>query len=218
LPKFLRQSYRRTKWGRFGQDLKKFRKNFLIFRGKFLKQNHRPAKFSYSFFLKVAQKFGRIENFVPPKGQGSRMPLVRVVYHDLLRGVAARSNHGRKDEGQGVQFHGRRKVLTMSHELQCSTFASERPQVRIYRCQTCFLPRAPSNFVASCAGLTIVANVAIATGPALLGAPRSSAIYLLYYIMYQILFGPISQYFATAGICGKQGFSIERCLCPDILV
>jgi len=61
---------------------------------KFLKQNHRPAKFSNSFFLKLAQKIGRIENFAPPKAQGSRMPLVRAVYHDLLRRVAARSNQG----------------------------------------------------------------------------------------------------------------------------
>ena len=64
------------------------------------------------------------------------MPLVRAVYHDLLRGVAARSNQGRKDGEQGAQFPGRRltvgprNVLAMSQELQCSTFASERPQVR----------------------------------------------------------------------------------------
>jgi len=104
--------------------------------GKFLKQNHRPAKFSYSFFLKVAQKFGRIENSAPPEAQGSRMPLVRAVYHDLLRHVAARSNQGRMDGEQGAQLPGRRmmagrrKVLTMSQELQCSTFTSKRPQVR----------------------------------------------------------------------------------------
>jgi len=65
--------------------------------GKFLKQNHRPPKFSYSFFLKVAQKFGQIENIAPPKAQGSLMPLVRVVFHDLLRLVAARSNQGHND-------------------------------------------------------------------------------------------------------------------------
>ena len=71
----------------------------------------------------MAQKFGRIENFAPPKAQGSRMPLVRAVYHDLLRRVAARSNQGRNDGGQGAQFPGRRmtarlrKVLTMSQEL-----------------------------------------------------------------------------------------------------
>ena len=75
------------------------------------------------------------------------MPLVRAVCHDLLGRVAARSNQGRNDEGQGAQLPGRRKVLTMSHELQCSTFASERPQVRTQGRQTCFLPRAPSNFV-----------------------------------------------------------------------
>ena len=33
---------------------------------------------------------------------------------------------------------------------------------------------------------TIVANVAIATGPALLGAPRSSVIYLVYHIISKI--------------------------------
>ena len=98
LPKFLRQSYRRTKWGEIRTRLKKFRKNFPIFMAKFLKQNHRPAKFSNSFFLKLAQKIGRIENFAPPKAQGSRMPLVRAVYHDLLRRVAAHSDQGRNDD------------------------------------------------------------------------------------------------------------------------
>jgi len=38
------------------------------------------------------------------------------------------------------------------------------------------------------AGLTIVEDVAIATGPALLGVPRSSAISLIYYIIYKIFF------------------------------
>jgi len=96
----------------------------------------RPAKFSYSYFFKVAQKFERIENFAPPKARGSRMSLVRAVYNDLLRRVAALSNQGRNDGGQGTQFPGRRmtsgrgQFLTMSQELLCSTFASERPQVR----------------------------------------------------------------------------------------
>jgi len=82
--------------------IKKFRKNFPIFSGKFLKQNHRPAKFSYSCFLKVAQKFGRIENVAPPKAQGSLVPLVRAVYHDLLRRVATRSNQGRDEGARGT--------------------------------------------------------------------------------------------------------------------
>jgi len=80
--------------------------------GKLLTQNHRPAKFSYSCFLKVAQKFGRIENSAPPKAQGSHMPLVRAVYHDLLRRVAALRNRGRNDGGQGAWFPGRQ--ITMS--------------------------------------------------------------------------------------------------------
>ena len=46
------------------------------------------------------------------------------------------------------------------------------------------------------AGLTIVANVAIATGPALLGVPRSSVINRIYYIICKIIFSLRSQYFA----------------------
>jgi len=44
--------------------------------------------------------------------------------------------------------------------------------------------RPVGNIVTNSAGLTIVANVAIATGPALSGAPRSSGSksYLLHYI------------------------------------
>jgi len=61
--------------------------------------------------LKVAQKFGRTENFAPPKALGCRMPLVRAVYHDLLRRVAARSNQGRNDGGKGAQFPGCRITM-----------------------------------------------------------------------------------------------------------
>jgi len=32
----------------------------------------------------VAQKFGQIEKFAPPEAQGSRMPLVRAVYHGFV--------------------------------------------------------------------------------------------------------------------------------------
>jgi len=69
---------------------------------------------------------------------------------------------------RGAQFHGRRitpgdaEILRGApndcggakksqqchkHFLQYSTFASERPQVRTWGRQTCFLPRAPSNIV-----------------------------------------------------------------------
>jgi len=68
------------------------------------------------------------------------------------------------------------------------------------------------------AGLTIVANVAIATGPALLGAPWSSVINLIYYNLCKIFFSQNSQYFAKFGISSKRRFSIECCLCLDILV
>jgi len=54
------------------------------------------------------------------------MPLVRAVYHDLLRRVPARSTQGRNDEGKGHNFPGaeslwgrlmiagRQKIPTMS--------------------------------------------------------------------------------------------------------
>jgi len=45
----------------------------------------------------------------------------------------------------------------------------------------------------SSAGLTIVANLAIVTGPAVLGAPGSSAINLIYYIIHKNLFSLRSQ-------------------------
>jgi len=65
------------------------------------------------------------------------------------------------------------------------------------------------------AGLTIVANVAIATGPAVF----CNKSYLLHYI-YKIVQSKKSrsQYFAKFAISSKRRFSIERCLCPEILV
>ena len=85
LPKFLRQSYRRTRWRlRFGQDLKKFRKNFPLCLGK-LQAKSSPCKTFLFVFFRVEQKFGRIENFAYPKVKDSRMPLVRA---DLRRNIA----------------------------------------------------------------------------------------------------------------------------------
>jgi len=56
----------------------------------------------------VAQKFGKTENSSPLKAQGSRMPLVRAVYHDLLWRVAACSYQGRNDGEHGAQLPERR--------------------------------------------------------------------------------------------------------------
>jgi len=67
------------------------------------------------------------------------------------------------------------------------------------------------------AGLTIVANVAIATGPALLGAPRSTVIKFIYYINL-IYFSLGSQYFAKFAVSSKRRFSIEPSLYPEFLV
>ena len=81
------------------------------------------------------------------------------------------------------------------------------------------LPKTPFQWqVKASAGLTIIANVAIATGPALLGGPRSSAINLFYYIIYNIFFSLRSQYFAKFAKSSKRRFLIERCLYPEILV
>ena len=79
--------------------------------------------------------------------------------------------------------------------------------------------RSPSikGFSTTSAGLTIVANVAIAAGPALLGAPRSSVINLIYYIKY-IYYSQRSQYCAKFAVSSKGRFSIERCLYLEILV
>ena len=59
------------------------------------------------------------------------------------------------------------------------------------------------------AGLTIVANVAIATGPRALGAPRSSVINLIYDIIYKIIFCLRSQYFAKFAVSSKRDFQLN---------
>jgi len=111
--------------------------------GKGLKQNHRLAKFSHSFFLKSGAKFGRIENFAPPKAQGSHMPLARAVYHDLLRGVTTRSNQGRNHGGQGAQFPGRR--ITMRAPNDCGAPKSPSNVTRTSVQHICFRKGSGSN-------------------------------------------------------------------------
>jgi len=114
-----------------GNDFKKFRKNFPICLGKLLKQNHRPAKLSYSFSSQQHKHLGESKILVPPKAKGSRMPLVRAEYHGLLRRVAERGNQGRKvGAGAPNDCGERRTVPTISQALHCSKFASEIPQVR----------------------------------------------------------------------------------------
>ena len=57
--------------------------------------------------------------------------------------------------GEGAQFpgaeslRGAKKSQVISTFFQNSTFASERPQVRTWGRQICFLPHAPSNLVSS---------------------------------------------------------------------
>jgi len=91
----------------------------------------------------VAQKFGRIENFAPPKAQGSRMPLVRAVCHDLLRRVAARSNQGRNDGGEGARFPGRR--ITMKALNDCGAPKSPNNVTRPSIQCICFRKTSGSN-------------------------------------------------------------------------
>jgi len=85
-------------------------KNFPICLGRFLEQNYRPAKLSYTFSSKWRKNSGELKIF-SPKAQGSRMPLVRAVYRDLLRRVDACSNQGRNNGGQGAQLPVRRITM-----------------------------------------------------------------------------------------------------------
>jgi len=59
---------------------------------------------------------------------------------------------GHNERGTIIQARNYCGVVEKSQQchkyfFQYSTFASERPQVRIWGRQTCFLPRAPSNLV-----------------------------------------------------------------------
>jgi len=67
------------------------------------------------------------------------------------------------------------------------------------------------------AGLTIVANVAIATGTAFFGAPRSSAINLIYYIIYKILFNLRNQYFAKFAVSVSKDFHLKAVCVRKVL-
>ena len=64
------------------------------------------------------------------------MPLVRAVYHDLLRRVAARSNQGRNDEGQGAQFPGRRTTVRALND--CGALKSPNNVTRTSVQYVCF--------------------------------------------------------------------------------
>jgi len=116
----------------------------------------RPVKLSYSFSPQWRKNSGEFKIF-PPKAKGSPMHLVSVEYHGLLRRLAALTNQGCNNGGQEGKIPRvritmrapnncgrRRKVLTRSQVFQCSrpTFASERPPVRTWGSQTCFLPLA----------------------------------------------------------------------------
>ena len=59
------------------------------------------------------------------------------------------------------------------------------------------------------AGLKIVSNVAIATGPSCLGTSRSSAINLVYYIIYKLLFNLRYQYFAKFALSVSKDFQLK---------
>jgi len=78
----------------------------------------------------------------------------------------------------------------------------------IIRAKIFLIPKKLPAFTAICctttsARLTIVGNVAIATGPALLEASRSFVINLIYHIIYKNLFSLRSQYFAKFAITSK---------------
>ena len=108
---------------------------------KLLKQNHRPAKLSYSFSSDVVQKFGRIEIVSPLKPKVPACLWLELCTMVLLRRVAAHRNHGRNDGGQGAQFPGHGVTMrapndsrapkspknVISTVLLCIIIVSERP-------------------------------------------------------------------------------------------
>ena len=49
-------------------------------------------------------------------------------------------------------------------------------------------------------------------------SPRSSVTNFIYYSIYKIFFNLRSQYFVKFAVSSKGRFSIECCLCPEILV
>jgi len=117
-----------------------------------------------------------------------------------------------RSETKSLLFHtslrwvSRAKVLSRFFELQheISQFISSQNNHHLYE-----HPKDDRRFakLAYSAGLTIVA---IATGPALLGTPRSSVINLICYIVYKTVFSLRSQYFAKFSISRKRRFSFEK--------
>ena len=143
MPKFLRQSYRRSKWAGDSDKIKKIQEKLPDIFGQVSETEPSPCKILLFVFPQSGAKIRANENFAPPKAQGSRMPLVRAVYHDLLRRVAARSNQGRNDEWQGAQFPGRR--ITMRAPNDCGTPKSPSNITRTSVQYICFRKTSGSN-------------------------------------------------------------------------
>ena len=75
---------------------------------------------------------------------------IKLNYRQICKDLARGSQFLGGQTTMGVPTHcGGRQTSQQCHKyfLQFSTFASKRPQVRTRGHQTCFLPRAPSNFV-----------------------------------------------------------------------
>jgi len=126
--------------------------------------------------------------YKPPETQWSNLPLPQYSHpaiiigdfnsHHTNRGYVDNSKAGAKKS----PVHGRISQTCTYCLTQKNLVLSDQPDGNVTRLLTW-----PS------AGLTIVANVAIATGPALLGAPQSSATNLIHYIIYKNLFSLRSQ-------------------------
>jgi len=166
--------------GKIRTRLKKFRKKFPIFLGKFLKQNQPPAKFSYSFFLKVAQKFGRIENV--PVCLWLELCTI-ICWCASLRGV-----QGRNDRGQGAQFPRRR---TMKAPNDCGAPKSPNNVTRTSVQYICFRKTSGSNIGAP--------NLLLAPGAiSFRCAPNSNSI-LLWVVHVQYMKWGIAQLHSYVG-------------------
>jgi len=105
------------------------------------------------FFMLTYGNQNQTWNIFPLSSESALLVLWKIPknFHFCIRRLIRGVTRG----GNGAQFPGRRMTARVAKKsqqcrkyfLQYSTFASERPQVRTWERQTCFLPRAPSNLV-----------------------------------------------------------------------
>jgi len=137
--KFLRWSCKGTKWGGIWNSGKNSRYFCAGFLSRTIALQNSPVRFPQS-----GAKIRANWKFSLPTAQGSRMPLVRAVYHNLLRRVAERSNQG---VTTGVTIPGRR--ITMRAPKSPNNVTSTSVQYICFRKTSASNMGAPNLFLAS---------------------------------------------------------------------